>query len=83
VSYLASPAAGWISGQCFQVRGGLVEHVRAWEVADTLERHDRGWTADELAAEMPRFFGAGPKPSDQPPKEWQQQYRARQQGGSP
>jgi NAD(P)-dependent dehydrogenase (short-subunit alcohol dehydrogenase family) len=83
VSYLASPAAGWISGQCFQVRGGLVEHVRAWEVADTLERHDRGWAAEELATEMPRLFGAAPKRSDPPPKEWQEQYRARQQGGSP
>ncbi|MBA2326187.1 MAG: SDR family NAD(P)-dependent oxidoreductase [Actinobacteria bacterium] len=81
VSYLASPAAGWISGQCFQVRGGMVEHVRAWEVDDTLERHGSGWTADELAAEMPRFFGAGPKPSDPPPSEWQEQYRARKQGG--
>jgi NAD(P)-dependent dehydrogenase (short-subunit alcohol dehydrogenase family) len=81
VSYLASPAAQWISGQCFQVRGGLVEHVRAWEVADTLERHDRGWAADELVLEMPRFFGAGPKRSDPPPKEWQEQYRARQTGG--
>ena len=82
VSYLASPAAGWISGQCFQVRGGIVEHVRACEVAGTLERHDQGWTAAELAAELPRFFGAGPKRSDPPPKEWQDQYRAGRQGGS-
>ena len=81
VSYLASPAAGWISGQCFQVRGGMVEHVRAWEVDGTLERHDRGWTAEELAAEMPRFFGAGPKRADPPPKEWQDQYRQRREDG--
>jgi NAD(P)-dependent dehydrogenase (short-subunit alcohol dehydrogenase family) len=82
VSYLASPGAGWLSGQCFQVRGGVVEHVRAWEVADTLERHDAGWTADDLAAEAPRLFGAGPKRSDPPPHEWQEQYRRRQQGGT-
>ncbi len=74
VSFLASPAAGWISGQCFQVRGGVVEHVRSWEIDSTFERHDRGWTAAELAAEVPRLFGAGTKRSDPPPKEWQQQY---------
>ncbi|MGH8982797.1 MAG: SDR family NAD(P)-dependent oxidoreductase [Acidimicrobiia bacterium] len=88
VCYLASPAAGWISGQCFQVRGGVVEHVRAWEVDCTFERHDQGWSADELATEVPRLFGAGTKRSDPPPKEWQEQYRHRQQlgngeGGSP
>jgi NAD(P)-dependent dehydrogenase (short-subunit alcohol dehydrogenase family) len=75
VCYLASPAAGWLSGQCFQVRGGMVEHVRTWEVDTQAERHDRGWTAPELAAEIPRLFGAGPKRADPPPKEWQEQYR--------
>jgi NAD(P)-dependent dehydrogenase (short-subunit alcohol dehydrogenase family) len=78
VSYLASPAAGWLSGQCFQVRGGVVEHVRAWEVDTQAERHDRGWTAGELAAEVPRLFGAGAKRSDPPPKEWQEQYHERE-----
>jgi NAD(P)-dependent dehydrogenase (short-subunit alcohol dehydrogenase family) len=81
ICYLASPAAGWISGQSFQVRGGVVEHVRAWEVADTFERHDAGWTAAELAAEVPRLFGAGAKRSDPPPREWQEQYRERREGG--
>jgi NAD(P)-dependent dehydrogenase (short-subunit alcohol dehydrogenase family) len=75
VCYLASPAAGWLSGQCFQVRGGIVEHVRTWEVDAQAERHDRGWTAGELATEVPRLFGAGTRPSDPPPKEWQDQYR--------
>lgn len=82
VCYLASPAAGWISGQCFQVRGGVVEHVRAWEIDGTFERHDRGWTGAELAAEVPRLFGAGTKRSDPPPEEWREQYR-RQQEGAP
>ena len=80
VAYLASPAAGWISGQCFQVRGGTVEHVRTWEVRDQLERHDHGWTAPDLVAEVPRLFGAGAKRSDPPPRDWQARYRAR--GGS-
>jgi NAD(P)-dependent dehydrogenase (short-subunit alcohol dehydrogenase family) len=75
VCYLASPAAGWLSGQCFQVRGGVVEHVRAWEVDTQTERHDRGWTAGELATEVPLLFGAGAKRADPPPKEWQERYR--------
>jgi NAD(P)-dependent dehydrogenase (short-subunit alcohol dehydrogenase family) len=78
VCYLASPAAGWLSGQCFQVRGGVVEHVRTWEVDAQAERHDRGWTAGELAAEVPRLFGAGAKRADPPPKEWQEQYHERE-----
>jgi NAD(P)-dependent dehydrogenase (short-subunit alcohol dehydrogenase family) len=79
VCFLASPAAGWLSGQCFQVRGGVVEHVRAWEVDTQAERHDRGWTAGELATEIPRLFGAGAKRADPPPKDWQEQYRQRQE----
>jgi NAD(P)-dependent dehydrogenase (short-subunit alcohol dehydrogenase family) len=79
VCYLSGPDAGGISGQCFQVRGGVVEHVRAWEVAMTLERHDAGWTAAELARELPRLVGdAGPKPADPPPKEWRDRYHADQ-----
>lgn len=77
VSYLASPAASWISGQTFQVRGGVVEHVRTWEVDAQVERHDAGWSAADLAQEMPRLFGAGAKRADPPPKEWQERYRAR------
>ena len=77
VSYLASPAAGWVSGQCFQVRGGMVEHVRTFEVDRVAARDDRGWTADDLAQELPRLFGAGARRSDPPPKEWQDQYHAK------
>lgn len=77
VTYLASPAAGWISGQCFQVRGGTIEHVRTFEVREQLERHDHGWTAVELAAEVPRLFGAGAKRSDPPPPDWRDRYHER------
>ncbi len=77
VAYVASPAAGWLSGQTFQVRGGFVEHVKGWEIRDQIERHDRGWTLPDLVAETPRMFGAGTKRSDPPPKEWQQQYHER------
>jgi len=75
--YLASPAAGWISGQTFQVRGAIVEHVGGWQVAHTLERSDRPFTAADLAVELPRLFGAGSKRSDPPPAAWREQYAAR------
>jgi NAD(P)-dependent dehydrogenase (short-subunit alcohol dehydrogenase family) len=80
VCYLASPAAGWISGQCFQVRGGIVEHIRTFEVDHTATREDRGWTAADLATELPRMFGAGARRADPPPKEWRDRYHAK---GSP
>jgi NAD(P)-dependent dehydrogenase (short-subunit alcohol dehydrogenase family) len=82
VAYLASPAAAWISGQCFQVRGGTVEHVRSWAVRDQLERHDRGWDAPDLVIEVPRLFGAAAKRSDPPPPEWRDQYHARGAGAT-
>ena len=77
VSYLASPAAAWISGQTFQVRGGTVEHVSGWEIRDRIERDDRGFTLADLVQETPRLFGAGTKRSEPPPADWQERYRAR------
>ena len=46
-------SAAGISGQTFQVHGGTIEHVSTWRVAQTWQRDDRGFTADELAAELP------------------------------
>ena len=66
-----------MSGQCFQVRGGIVEHVRTFEVDHVIERSDRGWTAGDLAGELPRMFGAGAHRADPPPKEWQDAYHAK------
>jgi NAD(P)-dependent dehydrogenase (short-subunit alcohol dehydrogenase family) len=77
VCYLASPAAAWISGQAFQVAGGRVQHVRAWDVEKTLERGDAGWSATDLVDEVPRWFGAGPRRSDPPPQRWSDEYHAR------
>jgi NAD(P)-dependent dehydrogenase (short-subunit alcohol dehydrogenase family) len=74
--FLASEAAGWISGQTFQIRGATIEHVGSWRVERTVTRDGRGWTAPELASELPRAFGAGPKRSDPPPKQWSDQYHA-------
>jgi NAD(P)-dependent dehydrogenase (short-subunit alcohol dehydrogenase family) len=69
-AYLASPDAGWISGQTFQVRGGIVEHVSSWNVARELRRTETGFTADDFAHELPRLLGAGPKRADPPPTGW-------------
>ncbi|HWW46154.1 MAG TPA: SDR family oxidoreductase, partial [Acidimicrobiia bacterium] len=77
VAYLASPAAAWVSGQCFQVRGGTIEHIRTFQVDSSMERHDRGWVAPDLAHEIPRLFGAAAKPADPPPATWREQYHAR------
>jgi NAD(P)-dependent dehydrogenase (short-subunit alcohol dehydrogenase family) len=81
--YLASSAAGWISGQTFQVRGATIEHVGSWRVERTVTRPDRGWTAPELTAELPRAFGAGAKRSDPPPAEWREKYAERNLSGRP
>jgi NAD(P)-dependent dehydrogenase (short-subunit alcohol dehydrogenase family) len=77
VSYLASPAGGWISGQTFQVRGAIIEHVTGWQIARTLERSDRPYNAADLASELPRLFGAGSRRSDPPPKQWRDDYTQR------
>jgi len=69
-AYLASPDAGWISGQTFQVRGGTVEHVETWTVRGTAQRSDRGFTADDYRSEIPRLFGAAARRADLPPAEW-------------
>jgi len=78
ICFLASPEGGWVSGQTFQVRGGTVEHIPAWEVGRVFTREDAGWTAPELAAQIPRMFGAGAKPPELPPKEWKDSGRPKQ-----
>ena len=66
--FLASAEAGGISGRTFQVRGATIEHVGTWRVEQTWHRDDRGFTADDLVAEIP--LAAPPKPADPPPPEW-------------
>ena len=77
VCYLASPQAGWMSGQTFQVSGGRIEHVRTFEVDNRIQRHDRGWTVADFETEIPRMFGAAARRADPPPKEWSDQYHER------
>jgi NAD(P)-dependent dehydrogenase (short-subunit alcohol dehydrogenase family) len=70
VCYLATAEAGWVSGQCFEVRGGLVERAIPWTTGARIERDDRGFTAADLVVELPRLFGAAPRPADKPPDGW-------------
>jgi NAD(P)-dependent dehydrogenase (short-subunit alcohol dehydrogenase family) len=81
--YLASSEAGWISGQTFQIRGATIEHVGSWHVDHTVTRAMPGWTAPELAGEIPRSFGAGAKRADPPPPEWREEYARRKDASSP
>jgi hypothetical protein len=69
-AYLSSPDAGWISGQTFQVRGGIVEHVESWSVRATAHAGDRAFTADDYTQEIPRLFGAAAQRADPPPSDW-------------
>jgi NAD(P)-dependent dehydrogenase (short-subunit alcohol dehydrogenase family) len=72
-AYLASPDAAWISGQTFQARGGILEHVTTWRVRDELRQTDTGFTASDFVHEVPRLFGSGAKRADPPPAEWRAQ----------
>jgi hypothetical protein len=47
VAYL-STADCTITGETFLVRGGLVQRVQTWTLAEAIERDDR-WTVAELA----------------------------------
>jgi len=70
VCYLASPFGQWLSGQMFHVSGYRIAHAIAWTQRDELRRDDRAWTAEDLVHEMPRYFGAGPRPNEKPPADW-------------
>lgn len=74
--FLASPEAAGISGQTYQVHGGTIEHVRTWPVDQTWLRRGQGFTADELATELPLDVPA--KVADRPPAEWTAARRAAQ-----
>jgi NAD(P)-dependent dehydrogenase (short-subunit alcohol dehydrogenase family) len=62
VAYLASPAAGWISGQLFAVYGDRLILTKGWHNASTIERPNQGWTAEEYVAAVPKLAGMQPIP---------------------
>jgi NAD(P)-dependent dehydrogenase (short-subunit alcohol dehydrogenase family) len=73
--YLASPSAGWISGQTFQVRGAVIEHVTGWQIARSIDGGAHALAAADLAGALPRLFGAGAKHADPPPNDWRARNR--------
>jgi NAD(P)-dependent dehydrogenase (short-subunit alcohol dehydrogenase family) len=62
VSYLASPAAGWISGQVFAIYGDRIIQTKGWHNAEEIAKKGEGWTAQELVIGMPKMAGMAPIP---------------------
>ena len=56
VAYLASDAAGHITGQVFRIRGGLVQLYESWKPVST-ERSAGPWTVAEMTDVVSRLFG--------------------------
>ncbi len=62
VAYLASDAAGWISGQVFAAYGDRVLLTKGWHNVSSIEKKGAAWTADELVIAMPKMAGMAPVP---------------------
>jgi NAD(P)-dependent dehydrogenase (short-subunit alcohol dehydrogenase family) len=58
VVFLASEAAGGVTGQGFIVWGGNVVLVKGWHQVGQLTKQDAALTAEELAARTDELFGA-------------------------
>jgi NAD(P)-dependent dehydrogenase (short-subunit alcohol dehydrogenase family) len=62
VAYLASPAAGWISGQVFAAYGDRIILTKGWHNVESIEKKGAAWTAEELVTAMPKMAGMAPVP---------------------
>ena len=61
VVYLASAAAGWLTGQIIRVDGATVNRLRGWTVVDSYRgAPDAAVTAGELADALPQLYGVAP-----------------------
>lgn len=61
VAYLASDAAGWLTGQVFRVDGSRVQRLRGWSVAAEYQsKSGRAVEAEELASGLPGLYGTTP-----------------------
>jgi NAD(P)-dependent dehydrogenase (short-subunit alcohol dehydrogenase family) len=61
VVYLASDAAGWLTGQAIYIQGDRVRRLQGWNVVG--EYHSvagRALTSDELAEALPHLYGVLP-----------------------
>ncbi len=58
VAWLASPATERVSGQVFVVYGSFIGLVGAPEYRMRFQGPDTGWTSDELASSLGKYFAA-------------------------
>jgi NAD(P)-dependent dehydrogenase (short-subunit alcohol dehydrogenase family) len=66
VTYLCTDAAKDISGQIFEVRGGLVQRVEGWHRVAEISQQQR-WSIDELEIRAKELLGDGPTGPPQMP----------------
>jgi NAD(P)-dependent dehydrogenase (short-subunit alcohol dehydrogenase family) len=59
--YLASDAAGFISGQLLLINHDRIELDKGWHVHKEMKKKgEKAWTAEELVAAVPKMIGTGP-----------------------
>jgi NAD(P)-dependent dehydrogenase (short-subunit alcohol dehydrogenase family) len=61
VAYLASDAAGWLTGQVLRVDGNTVQRLTGWSIEGEYTSSSGGALAPaELVEAMPQLYGAAP-----------------------
>jgi NAD(P)-dependent dehydrogenase (short-subunit alcohol dehydrogenase family) len=61
VAYLASDAAGWLTGQVFRIDGNHVQRLRGWTIAaEYVGSSGQAVTAEALVEALPGLYGVAP-----------------------